>query len=97
MPAPGQPIRYAIWTRQSVENPADLSSCDAQFEKCDSAARGENMQWVGLRFDDVGVSGGTLDRPALTLLRWLVASGGVDRVYVSAMDPEKSGIQKDRC
>lgn len=86
MPATGQPIRYAIYTRQSVDRPADFSSCEAQFDKCHARAQGDNLQWVGERFDDRGVSGGTLDRPALTRLRKLVASGGVDRIFVSAMD-----------
>jgi DNA invertase Pin-like site-specific DNA recombinase len=81
-----RPIRYAIYTRQSVEKPAAFSSCEAQFDKCTGAASGENLQWVGMRFDDEGVSGGSLDRPALNRLRKLVAAGGVDRIYVSALD-----------
>jgi DNA invertase Pin-like site-specific DNA recombinase len=86
MPAAGQPIRYAIYTRQSVDKPADFSSSKAQFDTCHARAQAENLQWVGERFDDRGESGGTLDRPALTRLRKLVAYGGVDRVYVSAID-----------
>lgn len=86
MPTGDLPIRYAIYTRQSVERPADFSSCEAQFDKCEARAKDQNLEWVGERFDDQGISGGTLDRPALARLRKLVASGGVDRVYVTAMD-----------
>ncbi|MEX2214848.1 MAG: recombinase family protein [Phycisphaeraceae bacterium] len=85
----GQSIRYAIYTRQSVERPADFSSCDAQFTKCQSfieQRQSENLVWVGVRFNDEGESGGTLDRPALTHLRSLVQSHGVDRIYVTALD-----------
>ena len=41
---------------------------------------------MGQRFDDEGESGGTLDRPALTRLRALAQSGGVDRIYITALD-----------
>ena len=87
MPAQGQPIRYAIYTRQSVERPADFSSCDAQFMKCRSFAdRDTNTAWIGERFDDEGESGGSLERPALTRLRVLIQSGGVKCIYVTALD-----------
>jgi site-specific DNA recombinase len=84
-----QPIRYAIYTRQSVERATALSSCDAQFANCQTFAdRGGNelVVWVGTRFDDKGESGGTLDRLALTRLRAFVRSRGVDRIYVTALD-----------
>jgi len=89
MPSTGQPVRYAIYTRQSVQQPADFSSCDAQFAKCQvfiDQRKSENLVWVGERFNDEGESGGTLDRPALIHLRSLVQSRGVDRIYVTALD-----------
>ncbi len=33
-PPQPKPIRYAIYTRQSVEKLADFSSCQAQFDTC---------------------------------------------------------------
>jgi hypothetical protein len=60
-------IRYAIYTRQSVEKLEDFTSCEAQFHTCQDYAKasGErNLHWCGQRFDDEGYSGATLDRPA---------------------------------
>lgn len=70
-----RPIRYAIYTRQSVDRPADFSSCDAQFERCESFIRDQvgDFQWIGERFDDQGYSGASTDRPALNRLRALTA------------------------
>ena len=85
----GRAIRYAIYTRQSVARPTDFSSCDAQFSKCQlfiDQQKNENLVWVGVHFNDEGESGGTLDRPAMTRLRELVQSRGVDRIYVAALD-----------
>ena len=84
-----RPIRYAIYTRQSVERPADFSSCDAQFANCRTFAdRGgkEEIVCVGQKFDDQGGSGGSLERPALARLRALVHARAVDRIYVIALD-----------
>ena len=33
------PIRYAIYTRQSVERLEDFSSCQAQFMTCEDFAK----------------------------------------------------------
>lgn len=38
-PPKPKPIRYAIYTRQSVETLTDFSSCDAQFQTCQDFAR----------------------------------------------------------
>src|SRR5689334_6185003 len=82
------PIRFAIYTRQSVERPSDLSSCEAQFERCQLMIRDQSdgLEWIGTRFDDEGQSGGTLDRPAMNRLRKLIAARKVDRVYATALD-----------
>jgi hypothetical protein len=75
-----RPIRYAIYTRQPVDQRADFSPCDAQFANCQTFAdRGskEEILRLGQKFDDEGESGGSLKRPALARLRALVRSGGV--------------------
>lgn len=89
MSGTGPTLRYAIYTRQSVERPLDFSSCEAQFATCQEFAhrsQKENLVWIGQRFDDEGESGSTLDRPALLRLRELVRTGGVDRIYITALD-----------
>lgn len=82
-------VRYAIYTRQSVERLEDFSSCRAQFHTCDDFAKqsGERgLIWCGQRFDDEGESGATLDRPAMQRLRKAIDLGGVSRVYAVAFD-----------
>ncbi len=82
-------IRYAIYTRQSAEPRDRLSSCEAQFHVCREFARAmarPGDEWIGERFDDEGVSGRTLDRPALGRLRERVRAGGIERVYAVALD-----------
>ena len=88
-PPKPKPIRYAIYTRQSVEKLMDFSSCDAQFHTCRDCAEtigGRNLVWCGQRFDDEGYSGATLDRPAMRKLRKVVDLGGIDRIYAVALD-----------
>jgi site-specific DNA recombinase len=80
-------IRCAIYTRQSVVRPndTDFTSCDAQREACLELVRARAPDgWTALdeRFNDVGESGATIERPALTRLLARVAAGGVDRVVV---------------
>ena len=83
------PIRYAIYTRQSVEKLADFSSCEAQFLTCRDFVNAMNdplLHWCGQPFDDEGQSGSTLDRPAMRKLRKVVDLGGIDRIYAVALD-----------
>ena len=62
-------IRYAIYTRQSVDKGDEFSSCKAQFVTCRDCAKetGEEpwLHWISERFDDEGRPDATLDRPAL--------------------------------
>jgi DNA invertase Pin-like site-specific DNA recombinase len=84
-----QPIRYAIYTRQSVEKLEDFTSCEAQFHTCQDFAKatGEpDLYWCGQRFDDEGESGATLERPGMRKLRKMIDLGGIDRVYAVALD-----------
>lgn len=80
---------YAIYTRQSAEPRDGLSSCEAQFHVCLDFAKAESRpgeQWVGERFDDEGISGRTLDRPALNRLRERIRAGDINRIYAVALD-----------
>jgi len=51
-----------------------------------AADLGRHANWLGERFDDEGISGRTLDRPALNRLRERVRAGGIGIVYAIAMD-----------
>lgn len=82
-------IRYAIYTRQSVDKGDEFTSCDVQFQTCQdsaNAAGGSNMHWIGQRFDDHGYSGTTLDRPGMRKLRKLIDLGGINVLYAVAFD-----------
>lgn len=73
-------IRCAIYTRQSVkaEPGEDLTSCEAQREHCGmfiESQKYEGWERVRQRFDDVGESGATLERPALRRLRRRASRG----------------------
>lgn len=86
-----RPVRCAIYTRQSVARPddPDFTSCDAQREACLELIRAHAARgWVPVeeRFDDVGESGATIDRPALTRLLDRIAAGAVDGVLVHRLD-----------
>ncbi|KPK51106.1 MAG: hypothetical protein AMK72_00435 [Planctomycetes bacterium SM23_25] len=48
-------IRYAIYTRQSVDKGDEFSSCEAQFMTCRDFATetgDPGLHWIGERFDD---------------------------------------------
>jgi len=80
-------FRYAIYTRQSSEPRDGLSSCEAQFHTCLTFAQAEaDGAWIGERFDDEGVSGATLSRPAMNRLRDRLKAGDIKRVYAVALD-----------
>jgi site-specific DNA recombinase len=87
-----QPVRCAIYTRQSVAHgggdPA-LASCVLQREKClDFVRAHERHGWRALdeRFDDEGYSGATVERPGLERLIELIAERGVERLVVYRLD-----------
>lgn len=87
--AGGRLVRCAIYTRQSVSSESDLSSCQVQFEQCESFVRSQrSMGWLPLseRFNDDGYSGATTDRPALQRLLALVRTGVVDQVVIHRLD-----------
>ncbi|MCH8240588.1 MAG: recombinase family protein [Proteobacteria bacterium] len=66
-------LRCAIYTRKSSEEglEQDFNSLDAQREACEAYIKsqaGEGWRLIKTRYDDGGVSGGTLDRPGLQAL-----------------------------
>ncbi|MBC4019283.1 recombinase family protein, partial [Siccirubricoccus deserti] len=94
--ASGQPIsraglRCAIYTRKSSEEglEQEFNSLDAQREACEAYIRSQRHEgWTLLpaRYDDGGLSGGTMNRPALQRLLADVTAGRVDLVVVYKVD-----------
>lgn len=84
-------IRCAIYTRKSSDEGLDqaFNSLDAQYEACAAyiaSQRHEGWKLVAERFDDGGLSGGTLDRPALTRLLSEIDAGRISLVVVYKID-----------
>ncbi len=84
-------IRCAIYTRKSSEEglDQDFNSLDAQREACAAyiaSQRHEGWYLLPERYDDGGISGGTLDRPALTRLMQAIRDRRVDRIVVYKID-----------
>jgi site-specific DNA recombinase len=84
-------MRCAVYTRKSSEEGLDMefNSLDAQREACEAyivSQKPEGWVLVHDRFDDGGVSGGTLERPALKRLLADIERGQVDVVVVYKID-----------
>ncbi|WP_137703205.1 recombinase family protein [Marimonas lutisalis] len=84
-------IRCAIYTRKSSEDglEQDFNSLDAQHEACSAyiaSQKHEGWKLLPARYDDGGISGGTLDRPALQRLLEDIEAGRVDMVVVYKID-----------
>lgn len=84
-------IKCAIYTRKSSEEGLDqeFNSLDAQREACEAFIKSQKHEgWVTLSdlYDDGGLSGGTLERPALKQLLKDIDAGGVDAVVVYKVD-----------
>ena len=83
--------RCAVYTRKSTEHNLDLDfkSLDAQREACEayiSSQAGEGWRLMPDRYDDGGLSGASLDRPALQALLADIAGGRIDVVVVYKVD-----------
>ncbi|MEM6900892.1 MAG: recombinase family protein [Pseudomonadota bacterium] len=84
-------IRCAIYTRKSTEEGLDQSfnSLDAQREACEAyiqSQKQEGWKLLPAHYDDGGVSGGTMDRPALQQLLDEIDAARVDMVVVYKID-----------
>ena len=83
--------RCAIYTRKSSEEglEQEFNSLDAQREACEAYFLSQKgAGWVALAdmYDDGGISGGTLERPALQRLLADIAAGRIDTVVVYKVD-----------
>lgn len=86
-----KPVRCAIYTRKSSEEglEQDFNSLDAQFAACSAyvaSQASEGWTLINARYDDGGISGGTLERPALQRLLTDIAVGRIDIVVVYKVD-----------
>ena len=89
--APIRKLRCAVYTRKSTEEGLDMefNSLDAQREACEAYVASQKAEgWVLVpdRYDDGGISGGTLERPALKRLLADIEAGCVDVVVVYKID-----------
>jgi site-specific DNA recombinase len=83
--------RCAIYTRKSSEEglEQDFNSLHAQREACEAFIKsqaGEGWRLVKTAYDDGGLSGGTMERPALQRLLTDINEGMVDVVVVYKVD-----------
>ena len=84
-------IRCAVYTRKSSEEGLEMefNSLDAQREACEAyivSQRAEGWIQVDDRYDDGGISGGTIERPALQRLLADIQAGRIDVVAVYKID-----------
>ncbi len=84
-------IRCAIYTRKSSDEglEQEFNSLDAQREASESyilSQRGVGWVASSKRYDDGGLSGGTLERPALRTLLVDIEKGKIDLVVVYKVD-----------
>jgi len=86
-----EPKLCAIYTRKSTEHNLDLAfnSLDAQREACEAYIKSqahEGWRLIPDHYDDGGLSGASLDRPALQSLLADVRAGRVNIVVVYKVD-----------
>ncbi|MCH7936553.1 MAG: recombinase family protein [Proteobacteria bacterium] len=84
-------IRCAIYTRKSSEEglEQDFNSLDAQRESCEAYIKSQKHEgWtvIAAPYDDGGLSGATMERPALRRLLDDTRAGKVDVVVVYKVD-----------
>ena len=85
------PVRCAIYTRKSTEEGLEqaFNSLDAQREACEAYVLSQQHEgWTLLPdfYDDGGISGGTMDRPAMQRLLTDVREDRVDVIVVYKVD-----------
>ncbi len=88
---PVRKTRCAVYTRKSSEEglAMDFNSLHAQRESCEAYITSQKQEgWVLVpdQYDDGGISGGTLERPALQRMLADIEAGRVDVVVVYKID-----------
>src|SRR6266851_9761285 len=83
--------RCVVYTRKSSEEglDQDFNSLHAQREACEAFIRsqtGEGWSLIKTAYDDGGLSGATMERPALQRLMADIDQGLVDAVVVYKVD-----------
>lgn len=86
-----QKIRCAIYTRKSSDEglEQEFNSLDAQYEACQSyiaSQKHEGWSLIKQRYDDGGISGGTMERAGLKALLDDVDHGLIDMIVVYKID-----------
>ncbi len=84
-------LRCAVYTRKSSEEglDQDFNSLDAQREACEAfilSQAGEGWKLVANRYDDGGISGGTMERPGLQHMLEDIRKNRIDIVVVYKID-----------
>jgi DNA invertase Pin-like site-specific DNA recombinase len=90
-PTQQRTFRCAVYTRKSTEHNLDLefNSLDAQREACEAYIKSqahEGWRLLADRYDDGGLSGASLERPALQTLLSDIRAGRIDIVVVYKVD-----------
>jgi DNA invertase Pin-like site-specific DNA recombinase len=87
----GAVVRCAVYTRKSSEEglEQDFNSLHAQREACEAYIKSQKHEgWIALpgQYDDGGISGGTMERPALQQLLADIRARKIDTVVVYKVD-----------
>src|SRR6202171_3783821 len=90
-PHKAQALRCAVYTRKSSEEglEQDFNSLHAQREACEAYIRSQQGEGWRLRktpYNDGGLSGATMEHPALKQLRVDIEEGLIDVVVVYKVD-----------
>src|ERR1700731_1143664 len=90
-PKSGVIFRCAIYTRKSSDDglEQEFNSLDAQREACEAYVTSQrHAGWIALpeMYDDGGLSGGTIERPALQRLLSDIKGGKVQIIVVYKVD-----------
>ena len=85
-PKSGVIFRCAIYTRKSSDDglEQEFNSLDAQREACEAYVTSRHAGWIALpeMYDDGGLSGGTIERPALQRLLSDIKAGKAQIIVV---------------